>query len=236
MNIKYKIFNFAKSLNNKSFSQIINKQLHKDKQQQLIEIAEMKPDIYFFLKGVRIITFYGAVPYFLISNFITSIKDNFLHHFFISAFAMFIPYLLTENFVVKLKYDPTLNELLITKLNLFCKENTMKYEAKELFKIKKQYSLLRIFTSFKHKKLNEIFSMEKICILKEKELYDQLITEKKIVSKKERNQRLIDIKLNKSQVIMSWAKKLIIGYAVIIPAIIYFQYRSAKRKSEIVID
>jgi hypothetical protein len=204
-------------------------------------IAEMKKHYFTFLKSIRIFSFYSVTPYNIIL-FLTNLNnytfDAYIFHMLLSNFCLFIPYFLTENWVIRMSHDKESGKLHLTKMNIYCKENTTIYDEDAMVKIHKKNNM-RVFTLFKNKHTNEHFSLLNICEIKDHALLDSLIPEK-IVNPRKKNkenssQRLIDQKINKKNQIFYYVKLCFLYYFILISIYAFFRYRKMRKQSKLII-
>lgn len=225
---------------NKKDSKFLFLNLNKDKLKiettniHLDTVAEIKDDIYSIVKIVRMFSLYFVVPYnilLILSHFDTTTLDALISQSFSAIALVFIPYLFTENFVINMKYDKNKDQAHITKMNFFCKLVTKIYDVRNLVKIHRKYNL-RFFSYFRDIKTNEYFSIIKICNIKNIHLMNQILPDKVLKGKRKDdiNQRLIDMKLNKSEYILSFVKFYLFAYLFFTAGYIYYQAKNYNKR------
>lgn len=233
-NSKFYFTNSAKSSkdNNTSLINIISinqdKSLIENTNTHLEVIAEMKGDIYVILKLTRILSFL-MIPLngfaFMYTN--PAITADFLFTQGLSSLAFVVfPYIFSENFVVNMKYDRRKDQMHITKLNFMCKLTTRVFNVRNLVRTHKKYNL-KPFSLFKDKQSGESFSILKICNIKNLDLLNSLIPDKiaKGKRKDDINQRLIDLKMNKSAKNLNFVKFFLISYFIFTVGFLNYQFK-----------
>jgi hypothetical protein len=207
----------------------------KKPQENLIKLAEMKVDIFYLVKYLRLISLYSFIPYNVVAFSYSRIFEDMIVNFFFSNFFLFVPYLITQNMVVKLYYDKFSNSLLVEKLNFFCKISERKQDLVEISKINK--TPFRPFASFKNTKTQEIFSLEKICEFYKSEIYNSIIIDRKnafVENSGKSNKRMIDEKMGKNAQTLLFAKVLVaINVFVVLLFALRTLSKSAKQNSDI---
>ena len=91
---------------------------------------------------------------------------------------------------------------------------------------------LRFFSYFRDIKTNEYFSLIKICNIKNIHLMNQILPDKVLKGKRKEdiNQRLIDMKLNKSEYILSFVKFYLFAYLFFTAGYIYYQAKNYNKR------
>lgn len=225
----------------KKINLIQNIQLHMNKsndEKNLVTIAEIKKEYYYFLKFLRFISFYSIAPYnlllFLHNMNIYSV-DWFIFHLFLSNACLFMPYFLTEDWVIKITYDKATNKLHITKLNILCKEYTTIHTTDKIVRIHRKNNL-RFFSFFKNKSTNEHFSILHICDIKGENLLKLIIPEKPHVSKRENIHKTHHHPENNSSAYFKhYLKIVLLAYFSVFFGIVLFKLRKLKKENDMII-
>lgn len=199
----------------------------------LYPLAEIRNDIYVFMKSLRLFSLYIALPAnvaLILYNISAYAPEVMIFQIFATLAMSFLPYLFTENFVITMKLDQAANILYITKMNFWCKLVTRGHNVKYLTRLYRKNNI-RPFAFFKNKSTNEVFSILKICQIKDENLLLKIIPERvaTIRRKEEINKRLIDIKMDKTTSILLYAKIVLAFYLLFICLAFMYHYRKRNR-------
>jgi hypothetical protein len=208
----------------------------KSEEKTVITIAEIKKQYYYFLKFLRLISFYSIAPYNLIlflHNFQIYSVDWFIFHLFISNACLFMPYFLTEDWVTKISYDKLTNKLHITKINIRCKEYTTTHSPEKMVRIHRKNNI-RFFSLFKNKSTNEHFSIQHICDIKNEILLNSLIPEKHSKAKKGTLHK-VNIENSSGAYFKYYLKIVLIVYFSAFFGIVFYKLREIKKDNEMII-